>query len=150
MSVKVVNQQENILKLNHKLVLFAVLAAAVMLLSACASGAASLAGTSWRLVEMNGQLIREDIDVTLNFDDEQQVSGSAGCNSYGGSYSVDGSNISFSQVFHTEMACVDQTIMDTESAFLAALNSGGTFDRVGDSLTINAADGTTLNFSPAS
>lgn len=134
----------------RNITLLVMMVAAVLVLAACASSGEGLAGTSWQLVEMNGQLVRQDIDVTLNFEDEQQISGSAGCNSYGGGYSIDGSSITFSQVFSTEMACMDETVMNTESTFLDALNAGGTYEHLGDSLTINAANGTTLTFTQGS
>jgi heat shock protein HslJ len=126
--------------------LIAVLAAALLLAACGAGGGQNLAGTSWRLVEANGQLAPAGVEATITFKEGEQVSGSAGCNSYGGTYSVDGNNITFSEIISTLMACQDENVMALESTFLDALNAGGTFDVQGNTLTIDAANGTTLNF----
>jgi heat shock protein HslJ len=121
--------------------------AAALLLAACGSGGSqNLAGTSWRLVEANGQLAPAGVEATITFEEGGQVSGSGGCNSYGGTYSVDGNNVTFSQIISTMMACQDEGVMALESTFLDALNAGGTFDVQGNTLTIDAANSTTLNF----
>jgi heat shock protein HslJ len=126
--------------------LIATLAAALLLAACGAGGGQNLAGTSWRLVEANGQLVPEGVEATITFEEGGQVSGSGGCNSYGGTYSVDGNSITFSQIISTMMACQDEGVMALESTFLDALNAGGTFDVQGNTLTIDAANGTTLNF----
>ncbi len=126
--------------------LIATLAAALLLAACGAGGGQNLAGTSWRLVEANGQLVPQGTDVTITFEEGDQVSGSAGCNSYGGTYSIDGNTITFSQIISTLMACQGEGVMALESTFLDALNAGGTFDVQGNTLTIDASNGTTLNF----
>jgi heat shock protein HslJ len=126
--------------------LIAALAAALLLAACGAGGGQNLAGTSWRLVEANGQLAPAGVEATITFEEGGQVSGSGGCNSYGGTYSVDGNSITFSQIISTMMACQDEGVMALESTFLDALNAGGTFDVQGNTLTIDAANGTTLNF----
>ena len=53
--------------------------------------AADLDGTSWTLLELNAdQPALADAAVTIDFrDDPPNVSGSGGCNSYTGSFSLD-------------------------------------------------------------
>jgi heat shock protein HslJ len=106
-----------------------------LLLAGCAPGASGkeLAGTSWQLVSINGNVqVGAAIggqDVTLVFDANGGAGGSGGCNSYGGSYSAgaDGS-ISFSDIVSTLMACTDGGIMEVEAAFFDALNAADHYE----------------------
>ncbi|MCS7071604.1 MAG: META domain-containing protein, partial [Anaerolinea sp.] len=80
-------------------------------------------------------------------DDQGRVSGSGGCNRYGGSYDVNGDAIRFSGLFSTMMAC---PYLDVEQAFFAALGSAAAFELRDDSLIIRYGDaGETLMFVPA-
>lgn len=106
-----------------------------LLLAACAPGASGseLAGTSWRLVSIDGNTqVGGAIggqEVTLVFDANGGAGGSGGCNSYGGTYST-GANgsISFSEIVSTLMACTDNGIMDVEAAYFAALNAADHYE----------------------
>lgn len=84
---------------------------------------ASLTGTQWQLVQLgdNTTLAHEQRrEPTLRLDaDTGRVSGSAGCNRFMGSYSLNGNRIDFSQMAATQMACAQG--MDTERAYLQAL-----------------------------
>jgi heat shock protein HslJ len=102
-----------------------------------------LAGTRWQLVEMNGAV---EPFVTLAFDDQGRVSGSGGCNRYGGGYSIDGETIRFTDLFSTMMACPH---LQVEQAFFAALGSASTFELGDDSLIIRYGAGDALVFAPA-
>ncbi|MBA4375792.1 MAG: hypothetical protein C0401_06425, partial [Anaerolinea sp.] len=89
--------------------------AAGLILTACTSTPA-LTNTQWRLSTYGDQLALPNPDVTLNFT-EDRISGSDGCNSYGGSYTTDGSNFKVdSDMVSTLMAC-DEQIMAQSSAF---------------------------------
>src|SRR5690349_14032083 len=73
------------------------------------TGQQALAGTDWRLVSI-GRVGAEvpvvnGTTVTLKFGKDERISGSGGCNSYGGGYRVEGDRITFSQVFSTRRAC---------------------------------------------
>jgi len=83
--------------------------------------------------------------VTLVFD-ETGVHGQA-CNMYGGSYTLDGSKIAFSEMSMTEMAC-QEPMMTVESAYHAALGAVATVARTGDRLTLTG-DGAELVFTLA-
>jgi heat shock protein HslJ len=106
-----------------------------LLLAACAPGASGneLAGTSWRLVSLDGNTQLGTAiggqDVTLVFDANGSAGGSGGCNSYGGRYST-GANgsISFSDIVSTLMACMDSGIMDVEAAFFEALSAADHYE----------------------
>jgi heat shock protein HslJ len=69
--------------------------------------------------------------ITATFEDGQ-VRGSAGCNSYFGSYQVNGDKISVGQMGITEMACLEpEGVMDQELMFVGFLGDAKTF-RFGD------------------
>jgi putative lipoprotein len=97
-------------------------------LSACGvagsspTASAGLAGPSWTLVAIDGQEPAGDTDPTLMFDAAGNVSGSAGCNTYTGTATLDGSSISFGPLGSTRMACPDPDVMAQETAFLTALD----------------------------
>jgi len=89
--------------------------------------------------------------VTLNFEAETQVSGSAGCNSYGGQYQIQDGKITFGQIVHTMMACADTQVMQQEQEYLQALQTTSEYTLSGGQLTITYDSGKgQLNFVPAS
>jgi heat shock protein HslJ len=122
-----------------------------LLIAACAtpSGPAGedLSGV-WTLTALNGQEPLAGSTVTARFENGE-VGGQAGCNSYGGQYSLDGQQLSVSALFQTEMACMEpEGVMDQESVFLQTLSQAASFSITGDQLEIqNAASETVLTFS---
>lgn len=78
-----------------------------------------LAGTTWVLQELGGATLVDD-EPTVTFGGDGTVSGSAGCNTFNGTYVLDGATITFGPLTTTKMACADPT-MFVESAFLAAM-----------------------------
>jgi len=115
----------------------------VLLLAACgrlvgqpAGPELDLVGTRWQLESLNGTPVLPGSTVTLQFDADGVAGGNSGCNHYGGSYTLDGSNIEFSEIFSTLMACLDDGVMDQEAAFLGALGNAQSVSLAGDRLTI--------------
>jgi heat shock protein HslJ len=104
-----------------------VLFAAVMLLSACNPilSRDPLNGTSWSLGAIDETPTLQGILVTLAFADGQ-VSGSSGCNSYGGSYKVNGEKITIRSLVSTLMACQDMDIMEQEQTYMQYLQNAQT------------------------
>jgi heat shock protein HslJ len=80
-----------------------------------------LDGTSWSLVSVNDEPVAAGTAVTLSFA-SGMVSGSSGCNSYSGTYSVDGPTLAVGPLITTKMAC-PEPIMAVETAYLAALEA---------------------------
>ncbi len=78
-----------------------------------------LVGTGWVLEELAGTTFVDTLP-TITFGGDGTVTGSAGCNTFSGTYAVDGTSLAFGPLATTKMACADQT-MFVESAFLAAL-----------------------------
>ena len=70
-----------------------------------------------------------------------QVSGSAGCNTYSGGYTLNGTTLKIGPLASTMKACADQAVNDQEQQFLAALQASTTFDQTGNTLTLKAAGG---------
>jgi len=72
---------------------------------------------------------------TIEFDDAGAVSIFGGCNDGGGEYSIDGSTISFGDLFSTDMAC-EEDIMFAENHIFGTLAGDLNFSIDGDRLTI--------------
>ena len=100
--------------------------------------------TSWRLAEFGpaDAMQTANGEVTLIFSPGNIIGGVSGCNSYGGSYTFDGTTFGVSNVASTEMACADNSLMQQESAFNAALNSATGLSMNGDELRITYSEGT--------
>jgi heat shock protein HslJ len=108
-----------------------------------------LAGTAWRVTayynpsNLGGMAsVLGGTSLTAAFASSGQISGSAGCNSYSGSYVVDGSLLAITPMASTMMACdTPEGIMEQETAFLAALASAGSYAIDGGQLNILNASG---------
>ena len=70
------------------------------------------------------------------------VSGSSGCNTYNGTYTLDGDALKIGPLATTRMAC-DQAVMDQETLFLAALAASTTVEQTGATVTLRNAAGAT-------
>jgi heat shock protein HslJ len=66
----------------------------------------SLEGRQWVLVTLEGKLPPTGTAPSAEFSADQ-ISGSAGCNHYFGTYVVSGGSITISDVGSTEMYCMD-------------------------------------------
>lgn len=119
------------------------------------STAADLANTSWQLVSFGptGALIPmiAGSTISLAFSADGQATGNGGCNTYGGSYTVQGDTLVFGEIVSTLMACADQTVTDQEQQYLQALHTANRFEITADTLTIEYDNGSSvLNFVRAS
>jgi len=126
---------------------FTVVLVLTLLLAACTAPGADMSG-EWTLTSINGQQPLAGSTVTAVFEDGR-VGGQAGCNSYGGPYSVSGQKLAISGLTQTLMACMEPAgLMEQESAFLQALSQAAGYSLTGDMLEIqNAAGETILTFS---
>jgi len=128
------------------------IAVVTVVLAACGSNEplgppADLDG-SWQLTSGIHQGIAIELldthPVSMTFDGTE-VTGTAACNSYGGTFDVTESDISFSEMFRTEMACFPTEVMDLEENFMAALLAV-TDVSVTDGLLVLSGETTTLEF----
>lgn len=110
----------------------------IIILSACTSQADSLTGT-WKLISYGPTesmtTAVPNADATMTFADDGTVSGSSGCNSLSGEYSVDGDQVTFNALTSTLMAC-DDVHMDQESVVFQVLTGTAQYEVAEDTLTI--------------
>lgn len=106
---------------------------------------AALDGTQWQLISLDGSPVLDSTSVTLAFGPQDRAGGSGGCNSYGGSYSVQDDALSFGPLASTMMACHDD-VMQQELDYFAALQAVTRFTRSGDQLILFYGEGQQLIF----
>lgn len=100
-----------------------------------------LAGTEWQVERIEDAGRIAGTDLTLEFS-QGQVRGNSGCNSFGGTYQVDGNELRFEQLAQTLMACTEpQGNMEQEQAYMRALNSTERFEIRNGSLVLFDAAG---------
>jgi heat shock protein HslJ len=121
---------------------------AMVILAACTGSSAPSIQGQWKLVSYgppgpsaNQIPTATDVETSIEFDSEGQMSGNVGCNGFGGEYSVDGDTITFGPVMSTLMFC-DGPVGGQETATLGVFFETATFTLDGDLLTITSADGT--------
>lgn len=112
---------------------------------------AALENTVWMLVSYGDsgspQTPLEGSEITAVFDKtEGNVSGSAGCNQYFGSFEVNGSKLSVSPLASTMMMCPEEGVMDQEQGYLAILQGAESYQIEGDQLHIVAAGDRLLTY----
>jgi heat shock protein HslJ/uncharacterized protein YraI len=106
-----------------------------------------LRGTRWEVVNYNngqGAVVSLIIGtrISLDYGNDGQVSGNAGCNDFKAPYQVNGSGITIGRPSVTSMFCAEpEGVMDQETQFLAALQSAATFRIDGNTLEMRAAAG---------
>ncbi len=127
------------------------LAFLLIILTACSAlpdNKYSLEGTSWELYAYRKTRPIEGRAITIRFDDGK-VSGSAGCNTFGGSYQVDGDKIAISELFTTLMACPEpKGIMEQEQLILQFLGNAQKYKIVDGQLQIFWSEHEAFTFAP--
>lgn len=104
----------------------------------------SLAGTSWRFVEVAGSGVPADVTVRISFAGGGTVSGNSGCNGFHGSFGGDGAALSFSNIASTKMLCPEAPKMAIETAVQVALVKTTAFTLVDGKLQFVGANGAVL------
>lgn len=103
------------------------------------SASAALPGTSWKVVSVAGTLADATSPPTMTFASDGTVSGTTGCNTYSGSYKLDGGSIKVGMLAMTLMLC-DSPAGALEPAFAAALQGATTWAIAADgNLTLSGA-----------
>ncbi len=135
--------------MKKNLILVTVFIIAILTLSACAPGISnqSLNDTTWSLVSYgsatNPTPAAADIETTLTFGADGQVSGNMGCNSFSGDFELKGDKIEFGPLMSTLMAC-EGPGMDQETAAFNVLRETVTASFDGSNLTLTGPDGDVL------
>ncbi|NQS91677.1 MAG: META domain-containing protein [Chloroflexi bacterium] len=105
-----------------------------------------LSGTSWILVSYGGKAIISDSEMTAFFD-SGEVSGSASCNHYFGSYKIKGDQITVTGLGWTEMACLNpEGIMEQEQQVMSLFSLAESFSIQDQSLVIKTSGGELMVF----
>ena len=108
--------------------------------------ATSLFGRRWNLTEMNGSAVGTTKPY-IEFDREaKRVAGHGGCNRIAGGFEVNGTNLKFSRVISTKMACLDRETQQVETDFLKALEQTTSFTIQDDVLRLYAGGPPILTF----
>jgi heat shock protein HslJ len=111
---------------------------------AYAGEAVALEGPEWQLIAFGAEdmiIYQPEVAVITATFADGQLTGSAGCNSYGGEYTTAGNTLLLSPVIATRMACLDEGVMAAEDAYFNALASAGAYAVDGNLLTIPYAAG---------
>jgi heat shock protein HslJ len=119
----------------------AVFGICLLIVGACASGAEGgsddpeLDGRQFVVTDVTGFEPVDDTPVSIRFDGDT-IGLDAGCNSIGGSYSIDGGRLVVDDLFTTEIGCDPERHAQDE--FLAGfVTSGPTVELAGDVLTLS-------------
>ena len=121
----------------------ALIVLAMAVLAGCQASVSPLEDTRWLLVSYgepgNLKNVIPDAEPTARFDSEtKEVQGSGGCNTYFGSYEVDGNDLTMTGPFAvTEMWCGDAKGAQ-ESEYLDILLAAGSFEVDGDAMIIRS------------
>jgi heat shock protein HslJ len=115
-------------------------------LASFAAQSQALAGTSWRVTGYNNGRqavvsVLAGTQLTMAFAADGRVSGSAGCNTFMGTYTASGSSLRFGPVATTRMMCSQAGVMEQEQQFLKALDSVTTIRQEGERAELRTADG---------
>jgi heat shock protein HslJ len=112
-----------------------------------------LAGTSWAATfyfnpATNGmEQVLPGTSLTAAFGEGDDLNGSGGCNSYGGSYRVDGSSLSISGLSAGRSVCeVPKGIMEQEDAFLSNLESADGYSLEGGQMYLTSGGAAIVEF----
>ena len=137
---------------------FCVLAAAAIVFAACQPPRAassdlafrqSVSGVDWELMELDGKTASTGAGgrrATLRFDaDSARVGGFAGCNGFGGPYTIHGDSLRFGSLVSTMMACSGG--MQVEAKYLAALQATRRYELSTTQLKLFGPSGPVARFS---
>ena len=111
----------------------------------------------WRALSLLSEdavtTLPEGVEITAELSAEDgSLSGSAGCNEYGGSFKAGaGGRIAIRELFATEMACTEpEGVMELEQSYLEAIPRTAAYRLDGDQMTLLSRAGTILVvFEPA-
>jgi heat shock protein HslJ len=79
------------------------------------------------------------VEAGLTFNEDGTMTGNSGCNGFSGRYTVEGDQITFSEIVSTLMAC-DEPVMQQEEVVYQVLTDTASFEIEGTTLTITKND----------
>lgn len=131
-------------------VFLATLVSTAIIFGACVVGQpadqSDLDGTSWVLMAIDETAPIEKALPTLEFEG-RQISGNAGCNIFRGAYKVRGDAIEFTDLYNTEMFCMDpEGVMEQEQWYLDLLRNAWRFELTNGRLILLTESDQSLTF----
>lgn len=94
---------------------------------------------SWKLVSYGTTETQSsalaDVEAGLTFKEDGSVTGTSGCNEFGGAYKVDGNEIAFEEIVSTLKLC-DTPIMEQEEAMSQMMSESTAYSIEGNTLSI--------------
>lgn len=105
-----------------------------------------LSKTSWNITGYNNgneAVVSPIIDTnpTITFGDDGTISGSSGCNTYSGTYSLAGESITITTLAVTQRECIEpEGIIEQESSILEYLENTTIWQLQGNQLTLRTAE----------
>jgi heat shock protein HslJ len=111
--------------------------------------AVALAGSDWSIATINGAPATTARATSMHFGKDGRISGNAGCNSFGGSYTLEDDTLTVGQVVSTKMACLGPG-MKQESAVFAILAQPMRVSRQDNNTVALSSDAGTIVLKPAS
>jgi heat shock protein HslJ len=114
---------------------------AIIVFAALSTPPAALTQPTWTLTQLvvdgQEQALSSTHSATLHFGaHDGQVSGSGGCNAFGGSYSLHSNQVQFGALRSTLIGCLDPVVAGQESHYFQALLRVQTYQIVGTTLTL--------------
>ena len=98
-----------------------------------------LMGNTWSLTNIGSLSAPKGVEVTLEFDSDNTLSGYSGCNNYESNYSLIGENFSVSGIIASTDSCAE-SVMDQEANFIIALEGAESIKLYGDNMVIKSND----------
>ncbi len=115
-----------------------------LFLAACSNQPNTPVTGTWNVVSYgsasNPKTALPDLNRSLIFDKKGNFSGNVGCNSFSGTYTIDGTKIAFQPKVSTKLTCPPDVIMKQEQAILDVLNGSADFKIDDRYLTITNND----------
>lgn len=126
-----------------------VVAVIVLVVQQAQSAPASLTSHTWTLTQLvvdgHDLPLSDAKPITLSLrSQDHSFSGSGGCNSYGGSYSITGNQIHFEDFRSTLQFCSDAGVMEREAAYTLALQRVDSYHLDSATLTLEGDNGAVL------
>lgn len=90
-----------------------------------------LSGETWQVTRVGERTVPAEVDVTLEFSEEDRAGGSGGCNRYTTRFELTPEILRFEDIASTKRACPTPA-MEIESAFFEALRETDHFDMTDD------------------
>jgi heat shock protein HslJ len=106
----------------------------------------ALLGKRWTLTQLEERRLSPGRAYIQFVGDQNRASGSGGCNSFAGTFEIDGSALSLSRIASTKRACLDAELQRLETEFLRVLETTTRFEVQDNRLRLYAGDRLILAF----